>query len=159
MIEYKSPNLIDANSQGLEKLKIFLAGSIEMGVAEDWQKKLVNQLKDLDIVLMNPRRDDWDSSWIQSIDNPKFYEQVDWELRHIENSDIAVFYFDPATKSPITLMELGYRLGMYHRLSDMIVCCPTGFWRKGNVDIICHRAGIPVFETIDDIITQIECRV
>jgi hypothetical protein len=25
------------------------------------------------------------------------------------------------------------------------VCCPEGFWRKGNVDIFCTRQNIQVF--------------
>jgi hypothetical protein len=32
------------------------------------------------ILVLNPRREDWDSSWIQSIDNPQFREQVEWEI-------------------------------------------------------------------------------
>lgn len=55
---------------------VFLAGSIEMGKAEDWQQKIIEAVKDFKVVIFNPRRDNWDSGWIQSIDNPKFREQV-----------------------------------------------------------------------------------
>lgn len=53
---------------------VFLAGSIEMGKASDWQQKLIDDLSDLpdDLVLLNPRRKDWDSSWVQSFDNRQF---------------------------------------------------------------------------------------
>jgi len=112
-----------------------------MGVAEDWQTMLTKKLRFQDVIIMNPRRDDWDSSWEQDINNKKFYEQVTWELSNIEEADLVVFYFDPETKSPITLMELGYVLGLDYRFvgPKAIVCCPEGFWRKGNVDIICTR--------------------
>jgi hypothetical protein len=60
---------------------IFLAGSIEMGVAEQWQERVVAMLKDTPWTLLNPRRDDWDDSWEQQIDFEPFYEQVSWELQ------------------------------------------------------------------------------
>ena len=55
---------------------VFLAGSIEMGKAEDWQAKLEKSLKDLEITVFNPRRDDWDSSWTQEQSNPQFNAQM-----------------------------------------------------------------------------------
>ena len=56
---------------------IFLAGSIEMGIAESWQEKVVQELKNEPVIILNPRRDDWDSSWEQKIDNLQFREQVE----------------------------------------------------------------------------------
>ena len=32
----------------------------------------------------------------------------------------------------------------------MIVCCPEGFYRKGNVDIVCAKYNVPVFENFDE---------
>lgn len=118
---------------------IFLAGSIEMGKAEDWQAALVEQLSDLDVTFLNPRRPTWDSSWKQSIDNPVFAEQVNWELDALEHADVIAMYFAPGTQSPISLLELG----LFATSGKLIVCCPEGFWRKGNVDIVCQRGGIP----------------
>jgi hypothetical protein len=79
---------------------------------------------------------------VQSIDNPQFNKQVNWELDNLSRSDIAFFYFDPKTKSPITLMELGFMLGqsMQGGWYEIIVVCPDGFWRQGNVEIMCARA-------------------
>jgi hypothetical protein len=55
---------------------MFLAGSIEMGVAEDWQSRVATALADRDeLGLLNPRRGAWDASWEQSIDNPAFRER------------------------------------------------------------------------------------
>jgi hypothetical protein len=104
MKEIKAPN-----SYKIEKGKtyIFLAGSIEMGLAENWQEKTVRELSEFDVVLLNPRRDDWDSSWTQSINNPQFREQVEWELKAMEDATDIIMYFSPGTKSPITLLELG----------------------------------------------------
>lgn len=115
-------------------IKIFLAGSIEMGVAEDWQTRVTNELKKYDVVLYNPRRDDWDSSWKQDpTKGTDFHEQVEWEWDHIKEADLVLFYFDEKTKSPITLLELGYALGIK---KDILVFCPQKFFRYGNVAMV-----------------------
>lgn len=125
---------------------LFLAGSIEMGKAELWQDKVCEELKDIDGVIFNPRRDEWDSSWEQNIDNPEFKKQVDWELKHLELADSILFYFQPGTKCPITLLELGLHLTNFDQ--RCYVVCPEGFWRKGNVDITCARYGHEVHEDL-----------
>jgi len=118
-----------------------------MGEAENWQERIALELSAATI--LNPRRDDWDSGWVQSIDNPQFREQVDWELTAQEDADLILMYFDPTTKSPITLLELG----LYGRHSMMIVHCPEGYWRKGNVDIVCRSYGISTADSIEEMIT------
>lgn len=101
---------------------IFLAGSIEQGTAEKWQAKIIESVKKLDLTLLNPRRKDWDTSWKESIENPPFKEQVNWELDALELADWIIFYFDKATKSPITLLELG----LFATSKKLVVCCPKG---------------------------------
>lgn len=153
MLEIKAPGPWDE----FLSTSIFLAGSIEMGVAENWQSKIKQDLSNIEnVILLNPRREAWDSSWLQSIDNPQFKEQVNWELNGIENADLVVFYFDPNTKSPITLMELGYALGLVSDDREIIVCCPDGFWRKGNVEVICNRNSIKVYNTYDKFVEAIK---
>jgi len=131
---------------------LFLAGSIEMGVAENWQDKVVRLLKDTDWIILNPRRDDWDSSWVQSKNNNQFRQQVEWELDGQEMADKILLYFDPKTKSPITLLELG----LFGKTKKMIVVCPDGFWRKGNVDIVCERYGIEQAKTVEEAIKYLK---
>lgn len=137
-----------------EGITVFLAGSIEMGAAEDWQTTVERFFaRDKTVTyLFNPRRVEWDSSWAQSIHNEQFCEQVNWETDHIELADVVFFYFDPKTKSPITLMELGYCLG---KGKKVVVCCPDGFWRKGNVDVMCDRHDVTVFEDIHSAILDL----
>lgn len=127
----KAPNKYD----GLPRPWVFLAGSIEMGAAEDWQTRITEALKDEEGTILNPRRADWDSSWRQHPDNPQFREQVEWELQALEAADIIYMHFDPATKSPISLLELGLH-AKYRRL---IVYCPETFWRYGNVALVCEH--------------------
>ena len=141
----KPPQLLE------EGVSLFLAGSIEMGTAVNWQAQIENALRHTDILIYNPRRDDWDSSWEQSKDNPHFRQQVEWELAALEKATLIAIYFDPATKSPISLLELG----LFAHSNKLIVCCPDGFWRKGNVDIVCERYGIEQVETLTQLIGQI----
>jgi len=147
MQEIKPPSPINT-----KKYSIFLAGSIEMDKAEKWQEMVANALKEFDINIFNPRRDDWDSSWKQTVEDPNFYEQVNWELDALGSADLIVLYFQPGTKSPISLLELGL-----HAMQDnVIVCCPEGFWRKGNVEIVCERYDIPVYESLEDLIEDLK---
>lgn len=136
--------------------KVFLAGSIEQGLAEDWQTKVVRAFP-FGINFLNPRRDVWDASWEQDLNNPNFYEQVTWELDMLDAADIIIMYFDPNTKSPISLLELGlYAKEQMYNDRRMMVCCPEGFWRKGNVDIVCQRYGIPIFTNIETMIVALK---
>ena len=146
-----SPSKIKLN----KNLSVFLAGSIEVGAARHWQDMVIEQLLDEDITLLNPRRSSWDESWEQSINNPVFSKQVNWELEALEKSNMIIMYFDKRTKSPITLLELG----LFAKSKKLLVCCPKGFWRKGNVDIVCERYGIKQVDSLNELIQKIKERL
>lgn len=136
MIEVKPPHEV-AFAQ--DQCRIFLAGSIEQGKATEWQKKITDALKHHsdNVVIFNPRRDNWDSTWKQDKDNPQFAQQVEWELDHLEKCHIAAFYFQPGTYSPISMLELGLVAhDSFVMKKKVVVFCPEGFWRKGNIDIV-----------------------
>lgn len=134
---------------------VFLAGSIEMGRAEDWQAALERALADLPVAVLNPRRNEWDASWEQSIDNPLFRGQVEWELEGLEQATVVAMYFAPATQAPITLLELG----LLARSGKLIVCCPPGFWRRGNVEVVCARYGVPIVTNLSELAQAIRERI
>ncbi|MFL5339602.1 MAG: nucleoside 2-deoxyribosyltransferase domain-containing protein [Gemmataceae bacterium] len=134
---------------------VFLAGSIEQGAAEDWQRQVEFALDDLPVVILNPRRDEWDASWVQSIDNPQFRGQVEWELAAQERAGVIGMYFAPATRAPITLLELG----LFARSGKVVVCCPDGYWRKGNVEIVCARYSVPLVPDLTDLVRLLRERV
>lgn len=128
---------------------IFLAGSIDMGEAVEWQRQLITELTDTEGLVLNPRRDDWDSFAEQRITDPYFSEQVNWELDGINAADIVLIYFAPDSKAPISLMELG--ICASHPGKRVVVCCPEGFYRRGNIEIVCARAGILVLDTLEEL--------
>ena len=146
MKEIKAPNTIE----NIKGKTIFLAGSIEQDKASLWQDKVVEELRDVEGVILNPRRAEWDTSWKQEIENKVFRNQVDWELDALEIADIIIMYFDEHTKSPITLLELG----LFANSDKLIVCCGKNFWRKGNVDIVCDRNEIEQVNSLEELITR-----
>lgn len=146
------PQRIPADHQ----VKIFLAGSIEMGAATEWQQQAIDLFNSMipeeqrsDYLILNPRRADWDSSWKQEFEDPQFYQQVKWELNGLKKADYVLVYFDAATKSPVTLLELGAFC------NKAIVVCPIGFWRKGNIDIFCDEFNVKQVPDLRSAVEQI----
>lgn len=135
-----------------QNFKIFLAGSIDQGKAVNWQEQITNLLSVAPITVFSPRRDDWDSSWVQDISNEQFRYQVEWELEHMDLADKILMYYDPKGQAPITLLELG----LHAADGKLIVCCPDGYWRKGNVQIVCNSYQIPLYDTMEDFIAAIK---
>ncbi len=127
---------------------LFMAGSIEMGAAVDWQKTTAAHLSDIHgLLILNPRREAWDPSWEQSASNPVFNEQVTWELDGINCATTISFYFDGKTKSPISLLELGLvaRTG-----KPVIIYCPKDFYRRGNVEVVANKYNLQLFDNESD---------
>ena len=145
-------NKIPANED--QSTKLFLAGSIEQGKAEEWQSRMIEDLKsftsDVNIeskntvkkklTIFNPRRPDWNPNLPQEALNEVLRNQITWELDHLEMSDVICLYLDPKTTSPISLLELG----LHMRSRKLLVCCPPGFYRKANIDITCQKYGVDV---------------
>jgi hypothetical protein len=141
---------------------VFLGGVIDQGAAPNWQKTIVEALAPYDdVLILNPRRDSWDSTWEQSVENGLFREQVNWELDGQEAASINVYVFAPdadsalTSEAPITLMELG----LFIKAADTFIVCPTGYYRKGNVDIVAERYHVPVFDTLDQLIAALHRRL
>jgi hypothetical protein len=126
-----------------------------MGRAAPWQADVERALVDLPVAVLNPRRDEWDDSWEQSIDNPQFREQVEWELEGQERATAVAMYFAPDTRAPITLLELG----LFARTGKVIVCCPAGYWRRGNVEVVCRRYGVMMVEDLAALADELRRRL
>lgn len=136
-------------------VSVFLAGTIDMGNSIDWQQKFINMANTEetlgDVIVFNPRRASWDHSWKQTIENVQFSEQVNWELDAMENADVILLFLEANSKSPISMMELG----LFADSGKLMVCCEEGFWRKGNIDIVCQRKGIDQYQTFDELVAAV----
>jgi hypothetical protein len=134
---------------------VFLAGSIEMGQAGPWQAEVERRLAAEPVAILNPRRDDWDAAVVQSIHDPHFRGQVEWELEGLDQATVIAMYFEPATRAPITLLELG----LSARGGKLVVCCPPGYWRRGNVEVVCARYAVPMVEGLSDLVSEVRERL
>jgi hypothetical protein len=151
MIEYKAPNRPSEFDLEMRSI-IFLAGTIDLGNSWDWQAHVTKELKNTNCVVYNPRRDNWDNSWKQEEDNENLSIQVNWEIDMMDAADIIVMYIAPGSKSAITLFEYG----KYIESGKIKLCCPDGFFRKGNIDIYAKRFNVEVFATLDDLIENLK---
>ena len=135
---------------------VFLGGTIDMGKSLDWQTLLITLLKKQvkkDTVIYNPHRDHWDATWKQEPGDNPFTEQVNWEMDYLASSDINVFYYAPNSKSPITLLEMGWSVSRPQQ--KKIVFCRDNYSRHGNVKIFCDRANIAVFENYEEFVNEL----
>lgn len=145
MTIFQAPDQTPYNTKQHLKM-VFLAGSIEMGTADEWQQGIGELLSEAGFIVLNPRRDDWDSSWEQTISNKHFREQVVWELMGLELADAILVHIDPETKSPITLLEIGMLSQLKPRAT--YISCPVGFWRRGNIEILCGRYDMMLYKSL-----------
>lgn len=132
-----------------DRTTVFLAGSIDNGRAEEWQSIVEQGLSDLKVEILNPRRKDWNPDLKPELSTPEFAEQVAWEHDGLMNADLILFYFVPGSVSPVTLMELGLMAS-----PNAIVCCPEGYWRRGNVEFIAREYKTGWAQDLDDLIAQ-----
>ena len=124
-------------------IKIFLAGTIDMGNSIDWQTMLYEEFQTMEgrYILFNPRQENWDAS------RPGEMEyQVNWELEHLEEADMIIMYILGSSKSPISLLEMG----LHARSGKMYVICEEDFYRYDNVRITCSFYDIPLFTSMDE---------
>lgn len=128
---------------------LFLAGSIDQGNAPDWQAEVIAALADCDVTVLNPRRAVWREA------EASFRAQVAWELAGLERADIIVMVLTPGSLAPISLLELG----LHARGGKLILCCPDGFWRKGNVDIVAELWYIPRVADLATLVQGLRCRL
>lgn len=132
-------------------LSVFLAGTIDNGSSIDWQKEAEEELQFInsrlgtgEIDIFNPRNDKWDFEIEQTVKNPEFKHQLQWEYDRLSNADLILMNFLSGSKSPITLLELG----LFADTGKIIIVCPEEFWRRGNVEFVSDMYGIPRFDTL-----------
>ena len=138
-------------------IRVFLAGSIDMGNAEDWQRKAIQKFRaaasgrfdiDGELVIYNPRRNSGEGF---TPDNKEEMEyQVNWELDHLEKADFIIMNLLPDSKSPISLMELG----LFASSGKLIVACPPEFYRYDNVRIVCDRYEVPLYNDLETLLER-----
>lgn len=130
-----------------DRFRIFLAGTIDNGNSINWQNEVISHLKkefsekEMYASIYNPRRSDWNpNASTEELDG-----QIEWELEHLEKSDLIIMNILDDSKSPISLMELG----LFARKGNVLVFCTPKFYRYENVKLVCNKYGVKLFNTTD----------
>jgi hypothetical protein len=142
--------------------RVFLAGGITG--CPDWQALVVQKLKDVDIVVFNPRRKNF------PINDPMAAKaQIKWEYEHFRKSTciMFLFWFAAETVQPIVLFELG-TWSMYNKIGhghpgrvEIVIGCDPKYPRLTDVieqiPLLCP--GMSVFDNLGDVVIKIKQHV
>jgi len=124
MTELRCPNEFDFRN-GLMANLLFLGGGISG--CPLWQSQMVELLSDTKLVLVNPRRDDFD---VNSAEMAK--KQIIWEFKYLSCSTGRLFWFPAETLCPITLFELGK---FCEKADPLFVGCHPEYKRKLDLEV------------------------
>ncbi|RDW80857.1 hypothetical protein BP5796_05555 [Coleophoma crateriformis] len=135
---------------------IFLAGAI----SGSWHKDLTNRLSHLPVTILNPLRTDWEAIGEEDIANPEFRKQTEWEMDMQAAADLVVIYFAPEKQAPVSLLELGVcAASRKGTAKEVVICCPKGYWKRGNVQMVCEQFRIKVTEDLEEFFQVVEERM
>lgn len=123
------------------KAALFLAGSISD--SWNWQEYIASRLKDTDLVVINPRREFFDTSVKEEASR-----QIEWEFNHLDRADMVLFWFSHETLAPITLLEYGK---MMMTKKKLFVGCDPAYRRKFDIEVQTEleRPGTFIHNNID----------
>ncbi len=127
---------------------LFIAGGISG--CEIWQDDFVKVLSDTDLILINPRRKDYDFK------NPALeFEQIQWEYNHLQMVDATSFWFPPQTLCPIALFELGKKSVID---KPLFIGVHPDYLRKRDIEfqISLERPDVKIVHTLEDLAKQIK---
>jgi nucleoside 2-deoxyribosyltransferase len=125
------------------KIGVFLAGTIT-GAKKDWQKQVTESLKDLDIIVFNPRRDK------KPEDKEGIRKQIEWEQENLRRADLISFWFSEETVAPITLYECGFWSASK---KPLVIGMHPKYPRKFDVEVQTQRArpDIKIVYSLEDL--------
>ena len=107
---------------------IFLGGGIQK--CPDWQKQFIEMMNDEEVVLYNPRRDNFPINDPSAAD-----EQITWEFNALHDCDVFTMWFCNAdSDQPICFFELGRYISIKPE-NKVFVGVENGFRREQDVYI------------------------
>ncbi len=130
------------------EFSLFLAGGISN--CSNWQLDLVRLLEDTNLIILNPRRKNF------QMDEPNIEEeQIIWEYNHLKKASAVSFWFPHETLCPITLYELGKQSILD---KPLFIGIHPEYKRKKDVEIQngLIRPEIKVVYSLEDLAAQIK---
>lgn len=117
--------------------RLFLAGAIDMGAAEDWQAEVILKMEHQpNLVILNPRRAQFTADTLDG--------QIRWELDALEKADVILMWLPSSSKAPISLFEAG----LYWKSGKLIIGAGPEFYRRRNLEITAHRYGVGLHDRL-----------
>lgn len=106
-----------------------------------------------DLLLINPRRVGFNKD-----DKSMEKHQIDWEYRHINYSNLLLFWFPCETLCPITLFELGKIVGSNRRF--VIGAHPDYKRRTDLIEQLSHtHPGLTIHSTVEATVDDLKSRL
>lgn len=123
---------------------VFMGGGISN--CPNWQQEIIPMFQGQNVVLMNPRRDDFDIT-----DKEMSRAQIYWEHDHLNAADAIIFWFPKETLCPITLFELGKYAAQGYQV---FVGCHPEYARKFDVEVQLSLIDdtIQVYESLEEVV-------
>ena len=164
LIEIKAPEVYSSIKYNLNTYpSLFMAGGISN--CSDWQVELANKLDNENLVIFNPRRDDFNV-----LDPAMELEQIQWEHRYLREAQAVLFWFPKETLCPITLFELGATLERTRVVIDndyngydaypqtIFIGTDPDYKRRRDVEIQTSLVlpGINIVDSIDGLASQVK---
>ena len=132
-------------------VRVFLAGGI--GNCPDWQAEAVRMLKHTDLVLLNPRREEFNVPWTYEASQ----EQITWEYKALDEADIILFWFAGCgSVQPIALFELGVHTA--RRATPLVIGVDRDYPRANDVDIQLglSRPDLHIYRSLAFVCAEVE---
>ncbi|ROW05252.1 hypothetical protein VSDG_00290 [Cytospora chrysosperma] len=139
---------------------IFLAGTTEFAT---WRGTFLAVLEGLYLAgeanpppypsttVYDPFQPNWTGDWREDLGDGRFRAQVEWELERQDGAAVVAFFLDERSRSPVSLLELG----LCARSGKAVVGCERGYWKRGNVQAVCQRYGVPMADDLNGLVTLV----
>ena len=132
---------------------LFMAGGITG--AADWQTTLASDLRDTDLVLLNPRRETY-----SALDPNALREQIKWEHDGLRNASAISFWFPAGAQCLISLYELGswaHWRDANGGVKPLFVAAHSEYARYEDVliQMELERPDVRVLDSLDSLTAQI----
>ncbi len=140
--------VVAPNQYPAKGFKVYIAGAIDMGDAENWQHEVILQFAhEESIILLNPRREKFTDAMEQA--------QIKWELEAMENADLILMWFPEKSEAPISFLEMG----LYLRSGKLVLGVEKGFYRQKNIELTAYRYNTSVYYSLDALVREVKNRI
>lgn len=163
-IQILTPNSPPASTPRAGAHTVFLAGPTNLPWRAAFLALLAPALPPAGppLAVYDPVQPRWDASWREddyyAADDAAasaFRAQTDWELARLAAAATVVVWLDARAAAPVSLLELG----LVAASGRAVVGCQPGFWKRGNVQAVCARLGVPLEERLEGLVARVVARV